>query len=122
MVDGGLSGLFVIGYDFVQLLDGKLVQVRKPVAVPKPAKGFGLEASAVTMRTFYVGSETGEEDANMHLVGVLFQPVEEAFDPVPGIAVPIFGVTLLPEVRLPVYDNILMLLGKLIEWGLGGDL
>ena len=120
MFDGGLSGLFVIGYDFVQLLDGKLVQVRKPVAVPKPTKGFGLEASAVAMRTFNVGSETREEDANMHLVGFLFQPAEEAFDPVPRIAVPIFGVALFPEVRLAVDDYVLMLLRELIEGSLGG--
>ena len=120
MVDGGLSGLFVIGYDFVQLIDGKLVEVRKPVAVPKPAKGFGLEASAVAMRTFNVGSETREEDANMHLVGFLFQPAEEAFDPVPRIAVPIFGVALFPEVRLAVDDYVLMLLRELIEGSLGG--
>tara|TARA_B100000927_G_C16116663_1_gene329453 strand:- start:37 stop:405 length:369 start_codon:yes stop_codon:yes gene_type:complete len=121
MVDRGLSGLFIIGYDFVQLLDGKLVQVRQTVAVPKPAKGFGLEASAVAMRTFNVGSETREEDANMHLVGFLFQPVEEALDPVPGIAVPIFGFVLFPELRLSVDNYVLMLLRELIEGSLGGD-
>jgi hypothetical protein len=32
----GLICLLAIGYDLVQLLDGKFVQVRKPEAVPKP--------------------------------------------------------------------------------------
>ena len=57
----------------------------------------------------------------MHLVGILFQPVEEALDPVPDDTVPVFVSFPVSISLLAIDDGILMALGEFIERFVGGD-
>ena len=57
----------------------------------------------------------------MHLVGILFQPVEEAFDPVPDDTVPVFASFPVSISSLAIDNDILMALGEFVERFVGGD-
>ena len=52
------------------------------------AEGLGLEAFAAAGGAGGVGAVAGEEDADVHLVGLGFEPVEEAFDAIPVAGLP----------------------------------
>jgi hypothetical protein len=56
----------------------------------------------------------------VHLVGLFFEVVEEALDPVPAAAFPC-GVGVGGEVRVAVEDPVLVVGGEFVEWGGGGD-
>ena len=55
----------------------------------------------------------------MHLVGILFQPVEEAFDSVPDDTVPVFISLPISVSAFAIDDDILMALGEFVEWFFG---
>jgi hypothetical protein len=56
----------------------------------------------------------------VHLVGLFFEVVEEALDPVPAAAFPC-GVWVGGEVRVAVEDPVLVVGGEFVEWGSDGD-
>ena len=70
--------------------DGEGPEVGEGLAVDLEAEGLGLEASAPAVRAGGVGAVAAEEDADVHLVGLRFQPVEEAFDAIPFPVAPEF--------------------------------
>lgn len=98
-----------------------MVEVGEAVAVPFPAEGIGLEASGSAVGAGDVGTVAGEEDADVHLVGVLFQPVEEAFDAVPALAVPIVFGWFGAKGGFAEEDEVALSLGELVEGLLGGN-
>ena len=81
---GGLRGAGGIGGEQVEeFADGQRVELGQRVALPAPAKRLGLQAEAVADGAGVVGAVAGEEDPHVHLVGVLFEPAEEALHAVP---------------------------------------
>ena len=58
--------------------DGELVELGQGAAVPFPAERLGLEALAAAVGAGIVGAVAREEDAHVHLVGVLLEPAEES--------------------------------------------
>ena len=74
------------------------------------------------MGAFDVGSVAREEDANVHLVGVLFEPIEETFDAVPGFTVPVLIFVFRLVGFFAVDDEVLLCLVKFAERNFGGNL
>ena len=68
--------------------DGEGPEVGEGFAVDLEAEGFGLEAAAAAGGAGGVGAVAGEEDADVHLVGLGFEPVEEALDAIPIAGLP----------------------------------
>ena len=51
-------------------------------------EGIGLQTGALAVGAFGVGTVTREEDADVHLVGFCFEPIEEALDAIPSAFAP----------------------------------
>ena len=51
-------------------------------------EGIGLQTGALAVGAFGVGTVTREEDADVHLVGFRFEPVEEALNAIPAAFLP----------------------------------
>ena len=67
-----------------EIIDGNLVELGKRITLPFPTEAIRLETHTMALRTQVVGAEAGKEDPHMHLVGVLFQPTEEALQAIPS--------------------------------------
>jgi hypothetical protein len=74
---------FSIGAAAQQFADGEGVELGERAALPAPAERLGLEARAAAVGAGIVGAVAGEKHPHMHLVGVLFEPAEEALHAVP---------------------------------------
>ena len=102
-----------------EFADGELVDFGEGAALPFPTKGFGLEALTTAGGAGIVGAIASEEDAHVHLVGVLLQPPEKPF-----YAIPIFGPGLpvfFPVAGLAVDDEGLVFGRQRGERNVGGD-
>jgi len=73
-----------------EFADGELAEFGEVFTVDLEAEGFRLEALAATRIAGGVGAVAGKEDADMHLVGFGFQPVEETLHAVPAAGLPEF--------------------------------
>ena len=71
------------------------------------------------LRAGGIGAVTAEEDADVHLVGLGFEPAEVAFDAVPGAGPLMFFVDAV--VRVAVDDPVLDGLRELLEGNLRGN-
>ena len=77
-----------------ELVDGDVPKLGESFAEDFKMEGIGLEAVALAVRARGVGAVACEEDADVHLVGFCFEPIEEALDAIPSILGP-EGFTLL---------------------------
>ena len=68
--------------------DGERPQVGQGIAVDFEAEGFRLEAFAAAGGTGGVGTVTAEENPHVHLVGLGFEPGEEASHAIPCARAP----------------------------------
>ena len=65
-----------------------------------------------------VGAVAGEEDADVHLVGFGFEPVEEAFDAVPATGFPEFlQVVRGVRITVSVVDPFAGVFVEVFPWG-----
>lgn len=71
-----------------ELIDGDVPKFGEGFAEDLEVEGIGLEAGAFAFGAGGVGAVAGEEDADVHLIGLGFEPVEEALDAVPAAFVP----------------------------------
>ena len=62
------------GYLGEKFADGELIEFRQGEIAPFPTESFGLEACAAAGGAGVVGAITREEDAHVHLVGILLEP------------------------------------------------
>jgi len=105
--------------EFEQGGNGELVELGQGAALPFPAKGFGLQALTAAVGTGIVSAVAREEDAHMHLVGVLLEPAEEALE-----AIPVFRprlAVLLAVAGFAIDDEALLLGGQRGERHVGAD-
>jgi hypothetical protein len=68
--------------------DRKGPEIGEGESVDLEAEGLGLEAFAAAGGAGGVRAVAREEHADMHLVGLGFEPVEEAFDAIPCARLP----------------------------------
>jgi hypothetical protein len=88
------------------------------------AEGLGLEAFAAAGGAGGVGAVTGQEDADVHLVGLGFHPVEEAFDAIPVTGLPEVFELVRGEVvglAVAVIDPFLLVFGEVFKGALDVD-
>ena len=112
---GGFVEVIVGGLEFVEPLgevdDGELPEGGEGVAVDLEDEGGWLEPGATAFRALRVGAVAAEEDADVHLVGLAFHPVEEALYTIPLVVAPgVFGV-----VAFAVEDPFLVGFGQFVE-------
>ena len=73
-----------------EISDGHGPEFGEVFAFDLEAESFGLEAFAAAGVAGGVGAVAGKEDADVHLVGFCFQPIEETFHAVPAAGLPEF--------------------------------
>jgi len=67
-----------------ELVEGDVPEFGEGFAEDLEVEGIGLEAGALAVGALGVGAVAGEEDADVHLVGLGFEPVEEALNAIPA--------------------------------------
>ena len=100
-----------------QVRDGEKPDIGDGFSADAELKGVLLEATAAAIATGGVSAEAAEEDADVHLVGAGFQPVEEPAHTIPLLVRPGF----LGVVGLALNDPLLILLREIGEGSGDGD-
>ena len=100
-----------------QVRDGEKPDIGDGFSADAELKGVLLEATAAAIATGGVSAEAAEEDADVHLVGAGFQPVEKTAHAVPLLVRPGF----LGVVGLALNDPVLILLREIGEGSGDGD-
>ncbi len=88
------------------------------------AEGFRLEAFAAAGGAGGVGPVAAEEDADVHLVGLGFEPGEEAFDAIPVAGAPEFLQLLRGGIvgsTISIVDPLLVVVGEVLPRGFDVD-
>ena len=82
LVERGV-GLGYLLKEVDKLVDGEVPKGREGFVEDLEMEGVGLEAGALAVGAGGVGAVAGEKDADVHLVGFCFEPVEEALNTIP---------------------------------------
>src|SRR5258708_2429556 len=87
----GAVVFFIFDQQLQEFTNGELMELRKSVAMPFPAKGLGLQPLSTTGRTGIVRSVTRKKNTNRHFVGTALQVTEKSLKTVP-VLWPLFPI------------------------------
>ena len=71
-----------------ELIEGDVPKLGERFSEDFKMKGVGLESAALAVGAGGISTVAGEEDADVHLVGFCFEPIEEALDAIPSAFAP----------------------------------